>query len=209
MHEMPAEFRAVPAAEALRQLDSTPHGLASADALIILGIVLASGVLGFWQERGAAHAADKLLAVGQAKATVLRDAGPKEIPVAGVVPGDVVVLSAGKSIPGDCLILVRPCCSCRDHPRGSSGPAGCWSRWCPRRWSYWWLGGRLLGDDPARRRGEHREAPSHCPGLLAVQSAVGPPRVSLYCGPCLPRPLASPQPRLPQPLEPRLVTVEL
>src|SRR5512139_2200544 len=77
----------------------------SADALIILGIVLASGVLGFWQERGAAHAVDKLLAVVQTKATALRDGAPKEIPVAEVVPGDVVVLSAGKSIPGDCLVL--------------------------------------------------------------------------------------------------------
>jgi P-type Mg2+ transporter len=73
--------------------------------VIILGIVLASGVLGFWQERGAAHAVDKLLAVVQTKATALRDGVQKEIPVAEVVPGDIVVLSAGKSIPGDCLVL--------------------------------------------------------------------------------------------------------
>ncbi|HEY3384589.1 MAG TPA: magnesium-translocating P-type ATPase [Vicinamibacterales bacterium] len=77
----------------------------SADALIILGIVLASGVLGYWQERGAAHAVDRLLAVVQTKATALRDGAQKEIPVTEVVPGDVVVLSAGKSIPGDCLLL--------------------------------------------------------------------------------------------------------
>ncbi len=77
----------------------------AADALIILGIVVASGALGFWQERGAAHAVDKLLAVVQTKATVLRDGAQKEIPVSEVVPGDVVVLSAGKSVPGDCLVL--------------------------------------------------------------------------------------------------------
>lgn len=77
----------------------------SADALIILGIVLASGVLGFWQERGAAHAVDKLLAVVQTKATALRDGAQQEIAVAEIVPGDVVVLSAGKSLPGDCLVL--------------------------------------------------------------------------------------------------------
>jgi len=69
----------------------------SADALIILAIVLASGVLGFWQERGAAHAVDALLTVVQTKATVLRDGAQREIPVAEVVPGDIVVLSAGKS----------------------------------------------------------------------------------------------------------------
>jgi Mg2+-importing ATPase len=77
----------------------------SADALIILAIVLASGLLGFWQERGAAHAVDKLLAVVQTKATALRDGAQQEIPVAEVVPGDIVLLSAGKSIPGDCRVV--------------------------------------------------------------------------------------------------------
>jgi Mg2+-importing ATPase len=77
----------------------------SADTLIILVIVLASGVLGFWQERGAAHAVDKLLDVVQTKATALRDGAQKEVPVSEIVPGDVIVLSAGKNIPGDCLLL--------------------------------------------------------------------------------------------------------
>jgi Mg2+-importing ATPase len=77
----------------------------SADTLIILGIVLASGVLGFWQERGAAHAVDKLLAVVETKATALRDGAQKEVPISEIVPGDVLVLSAGRNIPGDCLLL--------------------------------------------------------------------------------------------------------
>ncbi len=46
-----------------------------------------------------------LLAIVQIKATVLRDGSSKEIPVEGIVPGDGVILSAGESIPGDCLIL--------------------------------------------------------------------------------------------------------
>ena len=40
------------------------------DALIILGIILVSGALGFWQERGASHAMRELLAVVVAKTTV-------------------------------------------------------------------------------------------------------------------------------------------
>jgi Mg2+-importing ATPase len=76
-----------------------------ADALIITGIVVASGLLGFWQERGAAHALEKLLAIVQTKAAVLRDGAETEIPVEEVVPGDVVILSAGGSVPGDCLNL--------------------------------------------------------------------------------------------------------
>ena len=77
----------------------------SGDTAIILAIVLASGLLGFWQERGAAHAVEKLLRVVQTTTTVVRDGAEKEIPVVEVVPGDVVVLSAGKTVPGDSLIL--------------------------------------------------------------------------------------------------------
>jgi Mg2+-importing ATPase len=75
------------------------------DALIILAIVLVSGLVGFWQERGAGNAVDKLLAIVQIKAVVLRDGSPKEIHVEEIVPGDVVVFSAGGNIPGACFIL--------------------------------------------------------------------------------------------------------
>ena len=75
------------------------------DASIILAIVLASGLLGFWQERGAANAVEKLLAIVQIKAMAIRDNTSAEIPVEQIVPGDVVVLNAGDVIPGDCLIL--------------------------------------------------------------------------------------------------------
>jgi P-type Mg2+ transporter len=75
------------------------------DTVIILGIVLISGLLGFWQERGATDAVAKLLALVQVKATVLRDGQSQEIPNENVVPGDIVLLAAGNGIPGDCLIL--------------------------------------------------------------------------------------------------------
>jgi Mg2+-importing ATPase len=75
------------------------------DASIILAIVLASSLLGFWQERGAAHALEKLLAIVQTNAVAVRDGVEQEIPVEGIVPGDVVVLSAGGNLPGDCLVL--------------------------------------------------------------------------------------------------------
>ncbi len=75
------------------------------DAIIILTIVLASGLLGFWQERGASDAIEKLLALVQVKATVLRTGQSQEIPHEDVVPGDIVLLTAGDSIPGDCLVV--------------------------------------------------------------------------------------------------------
>ena len=75
------------------------------NAGIILTIVLVSGLLGFWQERGAANAIEKLLSIVQIKAEVLRDGAMIEIPVEEIVSGDIVILNAGDVIPGDCLIL--------------------------------------------------------------------------------------------------------
>jgi Mg2+-importing ATPase len=77
----------------------------AASAIIILTIVFISGLLGFWQEYGASDAVEKLLALVQVKATVLREGQTQDIPNDVVVPGDIVLLSAGKNIPGDCLVL--------------------------------------------------------------------------------------------------------
>jgi P-type Mg2+ transporter len=75
------------------------------DAAIILGIVLMSGLLGFWQEYGAANAVEKLRAVIETKARALRDGVECLVSLEEIVPGDVVLLSAGAIIPGDCRLL--------------------------------------------------------------------------------------------------------
>jgi P-type Mg2+ transporter len=75
------------------------------DATIILVIVLVSGFLGFWQERGAVNAVEKLYAIVQIKATVVRNGDPKEVPIEEVVPGDMVFIKASDVVPGDCLLL--------------------------------------------------------------------------------------------------------
>ena len=74
------------------------------DAFIILAIVLVSGLLGFWQERGASTAVAKLLSMVQIKVTALRDGSHQDIPIEDIVPGDIVVLNAGNVIPGDGLV---------------------------------------------------------------------------------------------------------
>jgi len=71
------------------------------DALIIFAIILVSSLLGFWQERGATDAVQKLLAMVRVDATVRRDGSTRDIPLEEVVPGDVVLLSAGAAIPGE------------------------------------------------------------------------------------------------------------
>jgi Mg2+-importing ATPase len=75
------------------------------DGLIIMVIVLFSGFLGFWQERGASRAVAKLLAMVQIRAMVRREGQEYEVPVEEIVPGDLVILNAGDVIPGDCLLL--------------------------------------------------------------------------------------------------------
>ncbi len=77
----------------------------STDAIIIMVIIFASGLLGFWQEKGAAGAVESLLETVETRAEVLRGGQHMQVPVDEIVPGDVIKLHAGKGIPGDCRIL--------------------------------------------------------------------------------------------------------
>ena len=75
------------------------------DAIIILTIILISGSLGFWQEKGAANAVKELLAMVQITVCVLRDSIASEIASERIIPGDVILLKAGDVIPADCLLI--------------------------------------------------------------------------------------------------------
>lgn len=75
------------------------------NGVIILLILLASGLLGFWQEWSAADAVAKLIGMIETRTTVIRDGQDIEVPLDQVVAGDVVRLRAGDLIPGDCRLL--------------------------------------------------------------------------------------------------------
>lgn len=75
------------------------------DTVIIITIILISSLLGFWQEKGAADAFEKLLSAVEVKATVVRDGEGKEVLIEQIVPGDVIIFGAGDIVPADCLIL--------------------------------------------------------------------------------------------------------
>ncbi len=75
------------------------------DAAIILAIVGGSAALSFSQEYSAGNAAEKLRSQIRAKATVLRDGAAQIVPAEEVVPGDIVLLSAGSLIPADGIVL--------------------------------------------------------------------------------------------------------
>lgn len=75
------------------------------DALIILAIVLGSALLSFAQEYRASNATERLRSQIRVMTVALRDGQPQSIPAEEVVPGDVILLSAGSLIPADGVLL--------------------------------------------------------------------------------------------------------
>ncbi len=72
----------------------------------IIGIILAASVgIGFFREYRAQRAAAALTARVHVRARVLRDGVEHHLPVAELVPGDVVLLSAGSLVPADVVLL--------------------------------------------------------------------------------------------------------
>ena len=75
------------------------------DALIVIAIVMGSTMLGFWQEFRASNAIEKLRSKVTIKSTVMRDGKKYEVLSREVVPGEIVLLSAGSLIPADGIVL--------------------------------------------------------------------------------------------------------
>jgi Mg2+-importing ATPase len=75
------------------------------DATIVLAVVIGSAVLGFVQEYSASNAVQKLRSQVTIKSNVLRNGQARQIPTEEIVPGDVVLLSAGSLIPADGIVL--------------------------------------------------------------------------------------------------------
>ncbi|WP_149086260.1 magnesium-translocating P-type ATPase [Pseudomonas prosekii] len=75
-------------------------------AVVIFSMVVLSTLLRFCQEAKSTQAADALKAMVSNTATVLRQGAPRsELPIKQLVPGDLIVLSAGDMIPADCRVL--------------------------------------------------------------------------------------------------------
>jgi len=94
----------------LLSIGSVAFAMGDYETTIIISVMVVLGVvLRFVQEYRANVAAEKLRAMLNVTATVLRDGIEQEIPISQIVPGDIIKLSAGDMIPADIRIL-----SCKD-----------------------------------------------------------------------------------------------
>lgn len=75
------------------------------DAIIIFCIVIFNAVIGFVQKYKAERAVEALQEMVSPKARVIRNGEQKEIDAFLVVPGDILVLTAGTKIPADARII--------------------------------------------------------------------------------------------------------
>jgi Ca2+-transporting ATPase len=75
------------------------------DGAIVLAVLLCNAAIGTYQEGRAQQALAALKRLSNSTATVLRDGEHRLIPDREVVPGDIVILNEGESIPADARIL--------------------------------------------------------------------------------------------------------
>ncbi|MFH1382384.1 MAG: HAD-IC family P-type ATPase [Chloroflexota bacterium] len=95
------------------------------DTSVILGVVILNVILGFIQEGKTESALESLRQMIVPECTVIRDGEQKVIPTRELVPGDVVLLSAGNRVPADLrLFFTREVAVDESALTGESVPVG-------------------------------------------------------------------------------------
>jgi Ca2+-transporting ATPase len=75
------------------------------EAIAIFAVILLNAVMGYVQQARAERAVAALKQMSAARAKVIRDGEREEIPAADLVPGDIVVIEEGDTIPADARVL--------------------------------------------------------------------------------------------------------
>jgi Mg2+-importing ATPase len=74
-------------------------------AVVVGGMIFLSVVLGYVQEHRSSKAVEQLQAMVETNCLVIRGGKEIEIPMAEIVPGDIIVLQAGAIIPADLRLI--------------------------------------------------------------------------------------------------------
>ena len=75
------------------------------EAIAIFAVVLLNAIMGFIQGSRAEQALAALRQLSAAHATVIRDGARQNIPAAELVPGDIILIEEGDTIPADARVL--------------------------------------------------------------------------------------------------------
>jgi Ca2+-transporting ATPase len=75
------------------------------EAIAIFAVVLLNAAMGYIQESRAASAVAALKQMAAAHARVIRNGEPRSAPAAEVVPGDIIVVEEGDTVPADARVL--------------------------------------------------------------------------------------------------------
>ena len=71
------------------------------DTIVIFGVVILNGVIGFIQENKAEKALDSIRHLLSSNATVIRNGRRYIVPAKSLVPGDIILLQSGDKVPAD------------------------------------------------------------------------------------------------------------
>lgn len=75
------------------------------ECVAIIVLVLGMAILGTYQEVQAGNSMDALASMSAPKATVIRNGKQEEVLSKVLVPGDIVLLEMGRTIPADCRVV--------------------------------------------------------------------------------------------------------
>ena len=75
------------------------------EAIAIFAVVLLNGIMGYIQESRAESAVAALRQMAAAHANVMRDGERESVPTAEIVPGDLILIEEGDTVPADARLL--------------------------------------------------------------------------------------------------------